>query len=95
MFSNGVNCLLKGDKVELDSRLKSLTLSNLDENFANMITLLLNDRRLTTRMIVKGLNINRETVGLILTKHSGMKNVSAKMELQSLSNDQQQRRWEV
>jgi orotate phosphoribosyltransferase-like protein len=66
-----------------------------DEKVDKVRTLVRNDRRLSIRMIVEELNVDRETVRQILTENLKMKKVCAKMVPKNLREDQKLNREEM
>ena len=68
------------------------TRSRTEENIAKVCQILCENRRLTVRSIAEQVNIDRETVGKILTEDLNMRNVCAKMAPKELTEEQKQRR---
>jgi len=66
--------------------------SRTEENIAKIHQILCENRRLTVRSIAEQVNIDRETVGKILTEDLGMRKVCAKMYPKELTEEQKQRR---
>ena len=65
------------------------------DNIGKVNELVRSDRRLTVRMMVEELNINRESVRTILLEELHMRKVCAKIVPKLLSDDQKQRRVRV
>lgn len=73
MFSEGRT------NVEDEDRSGRPSTSRTDVNLARVRELVRSDRRLSVKMIAEELNINRETVRLIITEDLGMRKICAKM----------------
>jgi len=67
--------------------------SRTEENIANIRQILCENRRLTVRSIAEQVNIDRETVRIILTEDLDMRKVCAKMVPKKLTEEQKQRRF--
>ena len=65
------------------------------DNIGKVNELVRSDRRLTVRMMAEELNINRESVRIILSEELGMRKMCAKMVPKLLSDDQKQHRVRV
>jgi hypothetical protein len=66
-----------------------------DANVDRIRTLVRSDRRSGMRLTAEELNMNRETVRQIITEDSGMRNISARMVPQILTDDQKQCRFHI
>jgi len=66
--------------------------SRTEENIAKVRQILRENRRLTVRSVAEQVNIDRETVGKILTGDLDMRKVCAKMVPKELTEEQKKRR---
>ena len=66
--------------------------SRTEENIAIVRQIVRENRRFTVRSLAEQVNIDRETVGKILTEDLNMRNVCAKMVPKELTEEQKQRR---
>jgi len=66
--------------------------SRTEENIAKVRQIVLENRRLTVGSIAEQVNIDRETVRIILTEDFDMRKVCAKMVPKELTEEQKQRR---
>ena len=66
--------------------------SRTEENIAKVCQIVRENRQLTVRSIAEQVNIDRETVGKILTEDLDMRKVCAKMVPKELTKEQKQRR---
>jgi histone-lysine N-methyltransferase SETMAR len=78
-----------------DARSGRPSTAQTDDNVKNVKELVRSDRRLTVRFVADQLNLNRETVRLILTENLNMRKVCAKMVPKNLSEEQKERRLQV
>jgi hypothetical protein len=83
----GTKCFLKAEPLLKMSSAATWT----GDNTAQVRELVRSDRRLTGRMIADEVNMNQETIFLILTEELGMRNICAKMVPRNLTGQQ----WEV
>uniref|UniRef100_A0A8C4QZV8 Mos1 transposase HTH domain-containing protein n=1 Tax=Eptatretus burgeri TaxID=7764 RepID=A0A8C4QZV8_EPTBU len=78
-----------------DARSGRPSIAKTDVNVERVRMLVRSDGRLTVRLIADQLNLNRETVRLILTEKLNMRKVCAKMVPKNLSNKQKEGRLQV
>jgi len=81
--------------VQHDSRSGQQKTKRTDANVDRVRNLVCSDRRVGVRVITEELNINRETVGQIVKKDLGTRNISAKMVPRILTHDQKQSRLHI
>jgi hypothetical protein len=82
MFSGGRTL------VEDEQRSGQPSTTRTGDNTARVRELVRSDRRLTVKMIADEVNMNRETVRLILTEELGMRKICAKMVPRNLIEQQ-------
>jgi len=88
--------ILEGrEQVEDEPRAGRLSTSKTDDNVEKVRSLVRSDRRLTLRMIISELNLNRFTVHQILTQDLDMRKVCAKMVSKKLTTEQKANRRDM
>ena len=83
------------EEVEDDPKSGRPSTTKTADNIGKVNELVRSDRRLTVRMMAEELNINRESVRIILSEELGMRKMCAKMVPKLLSDDQKQHRVRV
>ena len=83
------------EQVEDEPRAGRPSTSKMDDNVERVRSLVSSDRRLTLRMIISELNLNRFTVHQILIQDLDMPKVCAKMEAENLTTEQKANRRDV